>query len=198
MVDLSVRGKRGVDDDACLAGGAVAGAAVERLVADRVAERGGVRFERSEQCGVAVAGDRLAGRVERCRLDAGQRLGLGDVEDGGELEADQLLARASFVVALVGVAAAVADGGEDADRLLALADAAAELEPLAEAGDVGRVRALERDQQRVAQRVAVEARARTQPALPAVAREQGARRLAELVELLAAASVALLGSERSA
>ena len=132
---------------------------------------------------MAVAGDRLAGRVERRRLDAGERLGLGDVEDGGELEADELLARV-LVVALVVVAAAVADGGEDADRLLALAHAAAELEPLAEAGDVGRVRALERDQQRVAQRVAVEARAGAQPALPALAREQGAGRLAELVELL--------------
>ena len=46
---LPVRRERGVDDDACVAGGAVAGAAVERLVADREAERGGVRFERSEQ-----------------------------------------------------------------------------------------------------------------------------------------------------
>ena len=68
----------------------------------------------------------------------------------------------------------------------------------AEAGDVGGVRALEGDQQRVAERVAVEARAGAQPALPALAREQGAGRVAELVELRAAASVALLGSERSA
>jgi hypothetical protein len=63
----------------------------------------------------------------------------------------------AFVDVLVGVAAFVADGGEDPDPLFAFAHAASEFEPAPEAGDVGRVRALEGDQQRVAQRVAVEA-----------------------------------------
>jgi hypothetical protein len=84
-------------------------------------------------------------------------------------------------VGLVGVALSVADGGE---ILLALADAAAELKPSAEPGDLRCVRSLERDQQRVAQRVTVEARACAEPALPAIARHQGARRVPELLELL--------------
>ena len=47
--------------------------------------------------------------------------------------------------------------GENPDSLFAFADATSEFEPLAEAGDVCCVRALEGDQQCVAQRVAVEA-----------------------------------------
>ena len=95
-------------------------------------------------------------RVEWRRLDARRLLRLRDVEDGGELEPDQLLLRL-VPVGLLLVAASVADGGEDADCLLALAYAAAEFEPTAKASDVGCVRTLERDQQRVAQRVAMEA-----------------------------------------
>jgi hypothetical protein len=53
-------------------------------------------------------------------------------------------------VGLVGVALSVADGGEDPDRLLALADAAAEFESSAESGDLRCVGSLERDQQCVA------------------------------------------------
>jgi len=158
---------------------------------DAEAERCGVLFERDEQMGVAVTANRLAGRIERDGLDARQRLGLQDVEDGCELEPDQLLLR--FVpVGLLVVAASVANRGEDTDRLLALAYTTSEFQPAAETGDVGRVRTLEGDQQGVAQRVAMEARARAKPALPALAREQGARRLPQLVELLASASIALL------
>jgi hypothetical protein len=50
------------------------------LVLDAVAERRGVLLERVEQVGVAVAADRLAGGFKRCRLDSGERVGLGDVE----------------------------------------------------------------------------------------------------------------------
>src|SRR5581483_892551 len=147
--------------------------------------------------GVAVTADRCAWRIERRRLDVGKRLGLRDVEDGCELKPDQLLLR--FVrVGLLGVAAAVADRGEDTNGLLALAHTASEFQPAAETGDVSRVRTLEGDQQGVPQRVAVEARACTQPLPPAVARYEIGRGLAELVELLAAASVALLGREASA
>jgi hypothetical protein len=60
------------------------------------------------------------------------------------------------VVGLLRLAAAVTNGGEDPDRLLALANAASEFEPSAEAGDVCGVRALERDQHRVAERIAME------------------------------------------
>ena len=101
--------------------------------------------------GVAVAADRLVRRLEWCGLDSGQRLGLRDVEDRREPKASEL----QLVVVVVGplvVALAVADRCEDADCLLALADAAAEFQPAAEPGDMRRVRALERDQQRVAQR----------------------------------------------
>jgi hypothetical protein len=47
-----------------------------------------VLLERGEQMGVAVTADRLAGRIERDRLDARKRLGLRDVKDGSELEPD--------------------------------------------------------------------------------------------------------------
>ena len=64
-------------------------------------------------------------------------------------KADELLLPLVVGVALavlLCVGAAVADGREDPDPLFALADAASELEPFAEPRDVGRVRALKRDQ----------------------------------------------------
>ena len=95
-------------------------------------------LERGEQVQVAVAGHGLAGRLERGRLDPGQLLRLRDVEDSHETEADKLL----LLLALcgpVGLAAAVADRGEDANARLALPDATAELEPLAEPGNMRRM-----------------------------------------------------------
>ncbi len=86
---------------------------------------------------------------------------------------------------------AVANRGKDADPLLALADAAPEFQPAAKAGDMRGVRALDGDQQRVAERVAVEARAGAKPALPAFACEERSRCQLKLFELLASAGVAL-------
>src|SRR5919201_1655674 len=147
---------------------------------DGETERGSVLLERTEQIRVAVAGDRLAGWIERYWINSGERLCLGDVEHGCEPEADELQL-GLLVVRLLVVRASVADGSEDPDRLLALAYAAPEFEPLAEPGDMGCVRALERDQERVAERVAVEARACAKPALPAFAGEQGVGCTAEAV-----------------
>lgn len=156
MATLPFAGSFAVDHDAGLARGAVTRSSFERLVVDAEAERCGVLFERGEQMGVALTANRLAGQIERDGLDARKRLGLRDVEDGCELELDQLLLR--FVrIGLLGVAAAVADRGEDTNGLLALAHTASEFQPAAETGDVRRVRTLEGDQQRVAQRVAMEA-----------------------------------------
>ena len=83
---------------------------------------------------MAVAGDRLCGRGQRDGLLAGQRVGHRDVEDRDGAEEDLLLAGVLAVL----VALLDGDGGEDADRLLALAHAAVEIEESAEAGDVGR------------------------------------------------------------
>ena len=153
-------------------------------------------LKRDEQVGVSVTADRLAGRFERGRLDSGERVGLGNIEDGSKFEANEL--RFAFLgVRLVGVSLSIADWREDPDRLLTLADTAAELEPLAEPGDVRRVGALERDQERIAKRVAVEARACTKPALPTLAGEQSARRLTQLLKLLASACIALFGGRAS-
>src|SRR5438045_56341 len=111
--------------------GTVTRSAFERLVVDAEAERRGVLFERAEQMGVAVTANRLAGRIERDGLDARKRLGLRDVEDGCELEPDQLLLH--FVpFGLLGIAAAVADRAQDTNGLLALAHTASEFQPAAE------------------------------------------------------------------
>ena len=89
------------------------------------------------------------------------------------------------------------DGGEDPDRVLALAHAAVEGEEGAEAGDVGRGDAagvaLDRDQPLVAQAVAREAvgGADADPALPAVAGQQRAGGLLDALAVGLAARVAL-------
>ena len=146
----AVSGQFRVDHDPRFAGGAVTRRTVERLVLDCVAERDGVPLKRPEQVGVAGAADRLPGRFERCRLDSGERIGLRDIEDSREPKTDEL--RFALVgVRLLGATLSVADGGEDPDRFLALADAAAEFEPSAESGDLRCVWSLQRDQQRVAQ-----------------------------------------------
>jgi hypothetical protein len=116
---------------------------------DVEAERGSVLFEWFDQMCVTVAVDRLAGWIEWCRLDSGEWLSLGDVENGCESEADELQLRL-LIVRLLVVWASVADGSEDPDRPLTLTYAAPEFQPAAEASHVCRVRALERDQHGVA------------------------------------------------
>ena len=102
-------------------------------VAERARERGGGL----EQVRVAVAGERLAGRLERGGLAAVERVDLAAVEDRHGAEEHPLL--------LVGSSAEGRRRGggrhrrEDPDRALALADAVAELEPGLEAGDEARV-----------------------------------------------------------
>jgi hypothetical protein len=149
--DLAVRRELAVDHDPRFAGRAVTRRTVELLILHAVAERGGMLLELADEVGVAVAGDGLARWFEGCRLDSGERIGLGDIENCGEPKADELRF-ALLGVDLLGVALPVADWGEDPDRFLSLADAPAELEPLAEPGDMGRVRALERDQKGVTER----------------------------------------------
>src|SRR5437773_2101512 len=106
---------------------------------------------------VAVACDRLRRRAQWDGFFSGQRLGLRDVEDRHRAEEDAALA------AVVAVIVKLLDGHrrEDPERLLALADAAAQGEEGAEAGDVGRRGpagvALDRDQPLVAEAVARQA-----------------------------------------
>jgi len=128
-----VGGAVGVDDDLVVLGVApAAGAAGDRVKRDGVAERLGERDRRRDQVGVGVAGERLAGRLQRRRLARGKRLDLLGVEDRDALEERDRLAGL-----LVGAAVALLDWhrGDDADRLLALADAVAEIEPGFEARD---------------------------------------------------------------
>src|SRR5215210_6124956 len=156
-------------------------------------------LERRDQVGVAVALDRLCRRGERDRFGAGQRVGLRDVEDRHGAEEDALLARLLAVI----VALLDRDGGEDLDRLLALADATAEREEGAEAGDVrggdAAGMALDRDQPLVAEAVARETvgRADLDPALPALAGKQRARCLVQAVAVGLAARGALGVGERA-
>jgi hypothetical protein len=154
--------------------------------------------ERGYQVVVAVAGDRLRGRRERHGLLAGQRVGHRDVPHRHRAEEDFLLAGlVAFVVALLD-----GDRGEDADRALALAHAAVEIEEGAEAGDVGRRDAarpaVDRDQHLIRDGIPGEAvaGAHADPALPAVRGQQGACGLLHAVAVGLAASVALLVGER--
>jgi hypothetical protein len=141
---------------------------------------------------VAVALDRLCRRGQRDGLGAGQRVGLGDVEHRHGAEEDALFAGLLVVVG----ALLDRDGGEDLDRLLALAHAAIERKEGAEARDVagGDVAgmALDRDQPLVAQAVAGEAvgGAHADPALPAVAGQQRAGGLLDALAVGLAARVA--------
>jgi len=61
--DLAVCGQLAVDHDALVAGGAIAVAAVQRLVLDVEAERGCVLLERREQVRMAVAAHGLTRRL---------------------------------------------------------------------------------------------------------------------------------------
>ena len=199
--DLAVGGSGGDDDLPALGVTPAAGPLVGQFTdLDAVAELAAELLQRCDQVAVAVALDRLCGGRERHGLHPGQRLGHRDVEDRHGAEEDALLARLlAGVVALLDGA-----GGEDPDRLLALADAAVEGQEGAEAGDVGRRDpagvAVDRDQPLVAQAVAREAvgRAHADPALPPVGGEQGARRLFDALAVGVAASVALGLAERAA
>ena len=117
---------------------------------------------------------------------------------GHGAEEDLLLAGLLAVL----VALLDGDGGEDVDRLLALADAAVEVEEGAEAGDVGRGDpagvALDRDQHLVPEAVAREAvaGADADPALPAVGGQQRAGGLLDPLAVGLAARVALVVGER--
>lgn len=165
--DLRVGREVLVDDDLHAVWVAPAvGAAVERQVPDAVAELPGEVLERRQQARVAVTADRRARRLERDRVAAGQRIGLGDVEHGDRAEDGAAL----VLVGVVGVALADRHRGEDPDGLLALAHAAVELQERAKAGHERGVGLLPCDQHLVAERVARQAvgRAHAQPALPAV------------------------------
>ena len=94
----------GVDDDA--PGVRVAppiGGPVERAVLDLEAELARELGERGEQVGVAVAGDRLGGRLERDGLAAGQGLGLRDVLSRDSTGTERTVARQRLGRVLSGV-----------------------------------------------------------------------------------------------
>jgi hypothetical protein len=199
--DLLVARSVGDDDLAALRITPTAGPVLGEVAdLNAVVQLDGVGDERGDQVAVAVAGDRFCGRGERDGLPAGQRVGHRDVEDRDGAEEDLLLAGVLAVL----VALLDGEGGEDADRLLALADAAVAIEEGAEAGDVGRrdaaVVALDRDQHLVSEAVPREAvaGANLDPALPAVGAQQGAGGLFDAVAVGLVARVALLVGERRA
>jgi hypothetical protein len=198
---LRVRGSSRDDDLLALRVAPAVGSVVGQMAGlDGVAQFGGVGCERGDQVVVAVAADRLRGWREWNGLLVRERVGHADIEDRDGAEEDLSLA------GVVAVCVALLDGhwGEDANRLLALADAAVELEEGAEAGDVGRGEAagvtFDRDQHLVSEAVAREAVAGPDldPASPAVAREEGAGGPLDAVAVSSAASVALLVGERLA
>src|SRR5215212_8580363 len=132
-----VGGAVGVDDDLLGLGVAPAAAAAgDRLKRDGVAERLGEGDRRRDQVGVRTACERLGGRLQRRWLSGAKRLDLLGVEDRDALEQRDRLAGL-----LAGGALALLDGhrGDDADRLLALADAVVEIAPGLEARDEARV-----------------------------------------------------------
>jgi hypothetical protein len=133
--DLLVARSGGDDDLAALRITPTAGPVLGEVAdLNAVVQLDGVGDERGDQVVVTVAGDRFCGRGERDGLPAGQRVGHRDVEDRDGAEEDLLLAGVLAVL----VALLDGEGGEDADRLLTLADAAVAIEEGAEAGDVGR------------------------------------------------------------
>jgi hypothetical protein len=133
--DLPVRRAVG-HDDFMARGVAPAARAVVGEVADLdgVAELGGVSDQWGGQVVVSCARDRLRRRHQRDRLLPRQSVGHRDIEDRHGSEEHLLLAGLLAVL----VALLDGDGGEDADRGLAFADAAVEVEERAEAGDIGR------------------------------------------------------------
>jgi hypothetical protein len=80
-------GRVGVDDDPFGLGVApAAGGAGDRLEGHCESERFGERAQRRDQVRVGVAGERLAGRLQRCLLDAVDRRDLLPVEHEHGLE----------------------------------------------------------------------------------------------------------------
>lgn len=127
-----VGGRVGVDDDPLVL--RVAPAA--RRSADRLERHGepqrlGEGGQRLDQMRMRIAGQRLARRLQRHRLNPGQRLGLRQREHERGLEEHAPLA--GLLPALV----ALLDRhrGKDPQRLLVLADRPAELQPGAKPGD---------------------------------------------------------------
>jgi hypothetical protein len=113
--------------------------------------------------GVRIAGERLPGRLNRRRVDSGDRVGLREVEDERRLEEDAPL------LAILAVAGFDGDRREDPDCLLALADCAPELDPGVEPGDVlgddPALMGLQGDQNAVRRRICVERLAGAHPPL---------------------------------
>lgn len=132
---------------------------------DQVGRQGG-----EEAAGLlVVAGDAVAHAARREGVGvAGDGVRLRDVEDVRQPKRDAGLLL--FAAVLGRYRAAEGAGGEDGDTPLPFADAAAELEPAAEAGDVGRLGRLAEDQQGVVEAVAVELGERGGIGAPALGR----------------------------
>ena len=134
--DLPVGGSGGDDDLAALGVAPAAGPVLGELAdLDACSRARGVGDQRGDQVVVAVAGDRLCGRGERDGLACRAAGRSSQTSKTGTVRKKTFFSPVSSpcVVALLD-----GDGGEDPDRLLALAHAAVEVEEGAEAGDVGR------------------------------------------------------------
>jgi hypothetical protein len=168
------------------------GAGGRGLEGDGVAARARERGGGFDQVRVAVAGQRLAGRLKRGGLAAVEGVDLAAVEDrhGAEENAPLLvvgLGRGGLVAATRG------HRREDPDGVFAFADAVAEFEPGLEAGDKARVGVGEQDQAEVRHGVAPEsvASAGADPALPALGAEQLLAGVSEALTVTGASLIAL-------
>ena len=164
---------RRVDHDHLALGIAVAAErAGQPLVSQLIAQLTGEALKTPEQVGVAVAGHwRRPRRRQGGGVSAGHRVGLPNVKDAHVAVAHD----PQHPLAAVFVLDPAADRAEDANRLLALAHGAAELQPATKPRDVRRAGPLLRNQQRVVQGVKVKRGASLRPARPALAGQQLAR-----------------------